>query len=144
MQFSDTKNVTLDDYPVIRTRDERTISGKKNVMESNNVISNLLACDRGLIRLENNGKLYFGDVHSYDFFTEERNGTFLRTLIQFGNSIVVMPDKVVVTPEFTEAGMRFSEYEMENRFYSESGDGVADNLPSVMKVPMNVSVEATG
>ena len=144
MQFSDTKNVTLDDYPVIRTRDERTISGKKNVMESNNVISNLLACDRGLIRLENNGKLYFGDVHSYDFFTEERNGTFLRTLIQFGNSVVVMPDKVVVIPEFTETGMRFSEYEMENRFYSESGEGVADNLPSVMKVPMNVSVEATG
>lgn len=145
LQFKDTRNVTLDDYPVIRTRDGRIISSKRNVMQSNNIISNLLACDRGLIRLENNGKLYFGDVHSYGFFSEEgRDSTLKRTLIQFGNSIVVMPDKVVVTPEFTQTGMKFSEYEMENRFYSESGEGVAENLPSVMKVPMNVSVEVTG
>lgn len=145
MQFKDTKNVTLDDYPAIRTRTERLYSGKKNVMYHNNIISNILACEKGIIRLENSGKLYVGDSHHYDLFDDKAQSGINRTLVEFGNHIIVMPDKVIVTPEYTENGVKFSEKKMENVFYSEgSAEGNVDGLPSVLKVSLNTSVEPSG
>lgn len=145
MQFKNMKNVSLDDYPAIRTRNNRLYSGKKNVMYHNNVISNILACDKGIVRLENTGKLYFGDAEQLQFFTDDKQSGIKRTLIEYGNSIVVMPDKAVITPVQTEEGMVFTRKEMERVFYSESGaESTVEGLPSLMKVPMHTSIEPTG
>ncbi len=141
MEFQDTRNVTNEDYPAIRTRKKRLYSGKANVMYGNSIISNILCCEYGVIRVENNGYLYIGDEGVYELFTKTDNSA-RRTLTWFGNSIVVMPDKLILTPEYTEDGFVFNTEHIENIYEGECASGrLYNDLPSILKIPYNTSIE---
>lgn len=149
MEFKDTKNVTLDDYPAIRSRDERLYLGKKNVIYSSSVISNILATKLGIVYLESTGTLYFGASSSCQLFipksADDKNQTTERQLYEFGNRIVVMPDKVVITPRITEDSVEFETVGIENTYTSQSLEGgTFEELPSIQKVTRNTSIEPAG
>lgn len=140
MEFKDTKNMCLDDYPVIRTRDKRRfLSGQGTV------ISNILAGDSGIIRIvkDNVGAQLYngtatvmltdrltGEVYSFDKNIEHR-------LVEFGNRVVVLPDNVII-----ENGHIIK---MEN-FYTSASSVATEQLTeyTLQKMALNTSVEVSG
>lgn len=99
MEFKDTKNVTLDDYPAIRTRDPRLMLNKAAVDERRRICSNILACDEGIIRYEDDGYLHIG-LSSRVMIAESSDisaASATRELVEYGTKIIVMPDKLIVS-----------------------------------------------
>lgn len=124
MEFKNTKNMTLDDYPAIRTRDKRAF-----VYDENGVSSNILATAKGLVRFCNDGKLRVGE-------SEVQPGSAwavgVHQLIEYGNFVVILPEKRIVNL------VDLTVKEMENHFHK---SGVTAELDVAVR---NTSVTPTG
>ena len=149
MEFKDTRNVSLEDYPAVRSRKERIYLGKKDVMYESEILSNILVTKRGIVYLENSGLLYFGSSDTYTLFTplssDDENKRIKRTLYEYGNSIIIFPDKIILTPKESEGSLDFEKKDIEAEFTSEGAEsGTFGDVPSVLKVTRDTSVEPAG
>lgn len=141
MEFKDMKNMSLDDYPAIRTRNKRQFYGKKNVMYIRSIISNILATKEGIVYLENSGRLYFGNSFTELFRPEtvdDKNRSVIRTLYEFSNKVVVMPDKLIVTMQRLGDRVEFVKEHIEKIFTGKKGVKTY-----IRKTSLNTSVEIT-
>lgn len=132
MEFKDTKNVSLDDYPAVRTRNKRM-----RMLKSTDLCSNILASDEGIIRYESDGFLHLGKRAVEIVVDNSKRNK--RKLVDFGNRLIILPDKLVVNKS------DLSVTRMENLRISgsalsaESFDGY-----TLKKVAMNTSVAPSG
>lgn len=86
-EFTDMENLCGDDYPKLRTRKKRYKT------EGPEIVSNLLIADSRLIYMTGNGRMMVGN-ESVDFSAYYIEGA--HRLTQFGNRVVVMPEKVML------------------------------------------------
>ncbi len=124
MEFKNTKNMTLDDYPAIRTRDKRVF-----VYDENGVDSNILATAKGLVRFCNDGKLRVGES---EVQPASAWSVGVHQLIEYGNFVVILPEKRIVNL------VDLTVKEMENHF---NKSGVTVELDVAV---INTSVTPTG
>lgn len=130
MEFKDTKNVCLDDYPAIRTRDKRTF-----IYDENELQSNILATDKGIVRVAGSflyvgeRKIQFAEI----LFPDQRY-----KLVEYGNFVVVINEDEEIVHQNAVVNLVDGSYrKIENHFVKEGSVDLSYEL-------MNTSIKADG